>query len=90
MAIGDLLQFSSNHVLAGGCFILVIMILSTIGPNFEQLFDHMKIYWISNTIQEIKIAFLSREEDRRAINWLNERALLALRLHHWRQRQIFI
>lgn len=81
MEIGDLLQFPSNKVLAGGCIILVIMILSKIGPNFEQLFDRMKICWIPNTIREIKIAFLSREEDRRAINWVNERLLLTLRLH---------
>ncbi|KAM5431742.1 hypothetical protein MferCBS31731_007802 [Microsporum ferrugineum] len=92
MAIGDLLQFSRDCILhlTGGCIILIVMILSGTSLNFEQLFDRMQMYRVSNKIRLKKLAVQPRDEYKRDTEWLIERLYLVQRLHKWRQRQIFL
>ncbi|EFE38292.1 hypothetical protein TRV_06948 [Trichophyton verrucosum HKI 0517] len=89
MEIEGLLQFARNHVLlfAGGC---IILILFSTSMNFEQLFDRMHMYEISNEIRLKKIAIQPKDEHEKDCDWLVERLYLVQRLHKWRQRQIFL
>ena len=92
MEIEGLLQFARNDVLlfAGGCIILIVMILFSTSTNLEQLFDRMHMFELSNKIRRTKMAIQSTDEHEKDCDWLVERLYLVKRLHEWRQRQIFL
>ncbi|EFQ96666.1 hypothetical protein MGYG_08589 [Nannizzia gypsea CBS 118893] len=92
MEIEGLLRFARDHILllAGGCIILIVMMLFSTRADFEQLFDRIHMYGTSNKIRLKKLAVQPKDEREKSCQWLIERLYLVQRLHKWRQRQIFL
>lgn len=56
--------------------------------DYEQLFDDLRLYWISSMIRYIKSAFLSHDKCMRQINWIDEMNQLTRQKHMLQQRDI--
>ncbi|KAK2878147.1 hypothetical protein FQN49_001098 [Arthroderma sp. PD_2] len=69
---------------------MMTKLLFNIGTSFEEIFDYIRIYWVSNKIRNLKELFQSKQELKRQLDWIDMRADLQSEWEVLKQRDIFL